>query len=126
MSVRNTVMFDEIGAHRTTYLGSASLAFDRTVANGTLHKDKAVTVLANKQVGLAAAGNRVTGAVDHVEVDGMVVVVDSGYIRFLGTGTLGLGVIGAAGGLVAAATGQDAGFGVVVESGTGYVIVEHI
>lgn len=122
---RAVVDFSEIDSHRTTYIGGTGLAYDRTLPYGTANVGKAVYISASKTVSITAdATKEIVGAVDHVEPDGMVVVQDEGYIKFIGgAGTLGLGVVGAASGGTAAAT-IGAGFGKVVEVGSGYITVQ--
>jgi hypothetical protein len=126
---RTGVSFEEIGAHRSTYIGSgAPLAYDRDLAYGTASRGLAVCMgaAANTVVVTAGATKGIIGAVDHVEPDGKVVVHDAGYIRFAGTGgTLGLPIVGAAAGATVAST-VNVGFGEVVEVGADFIVVKKI
>jgi hypothetical protein len=116
--------FDEIAAHRTTFeADGTSLVFDRNQPFGTAHRHKPVKVTANGTVGLAGNDEKVFGSLDHIEPDGSVVVVDGGYVRFSGAGTVNLGVVGNTGNIVKAAS-TGASTGAVVYVGSGYVIAK--
>lgn len=128
---RDTVSLQGIGTRRVTYLGHSSLAYDKDAEFGTEHVDRAVKLSASKTVALAGADEPIIGAVHHVEPDGKVTVTVEGYIKFLGTGEVGEPVIGATGGAVKNAPPPEEatdipvqGFGVVHETGSGYVVVK--
>jgi len=97
---RNSRDFREIDNLQVTYGYDASIVYDQTKAGGSAQVGRAVTLVANQQVGLAADGQSVEGKLIKVEADGNCAVQVRGYCMLpSGTGatfTRGAGIVGAA------------------------------
>jgi hypothetical protein len=99
---RNTIAFDEVDAHYSTYkIDNSTITYDGTKARGaaTTMLDKAVTLSAAGTVALAADGDKVIGRLDGVESDDKARVQDEGYMTLPGGNgaslTLGKSIVGA-------------------------------
>lgn len=99
---RNTVAFDEVDAHYSTFIiDNSTITYDAAKANGIgqTHIGRACALSAAKTVKLAGDGDKVIGRLDGVESDLKARVQDEGYMSLPGgTGaalTLGKSVIGA-------------------------------
>jgi hypothetical protein len=77
---RYDVGFDSINQDRESYLSDGvTITYDATTSGLNL-AGRAVNLSADKTVQLAGDGESILGFIDHVEKDGIVVVVTGGYV----------------------------------------------
>lgn len=121
---RNTVAFDELDAHYSTYkIDNSTITYDSTKERGaaTTMIDKAVTLSADGTVALAADGEKVIGRLDGVESDNKARVQDGGFMELPGgdgaTLTLGKAIVGALGAAAAKGYIREVNTGAVAELG---------
>ena len=122
-SVRKAPLYNEIGAHRSTYYYDSSIVYDPSdiaTDNHSAQVGMAVALVSDSTVGLATAGKLFRGAVIVVESDGACTVQDGGVVKapylvgtppIIGRGVTvdGLGnVTSASGGTTAAETAYGA------------------
>jgi hypothetical protein len=97
---RDTVSFEGLHQRRATFeIDGVTITREATVAHGTSHVGKAVTLSAADTVALADDGEAVIGRLEAVEAGDKAIVTVSGYVVLPGgngaTLTLGSAIVGA-------------------------------
>lgn len=113
---RNTVAFDELDAHYSTYIiDNSTITYDEDEENGSAQVGLAVKISSDNTIALTTDGSEVLGRLDGVESDNKARVQDGGYMKLpSGAGatlTLGKKIVGDL-------DGSDAGYIREVATGT--------
>ena len=115
---RKTIRHDNIKVTEVAYKNDSSIVFDDTKQGGSASVGLAVTLSADKTVGLAGDGEVVIGRLERVYDDGICSVRIGGHMTFKGgtSATLTRG-----GGIVGALRSSAKGYVKVASGGRGYV-----
>lgn len=82
---RDAVRYDGIKQVRATYpIDASTITYEATVAGGSSHIGKAVTINTSEVVALCADAEHVAGRLEKVEADGYAVVTVKGYVKLPG------------------------------------------